>query len=288
MTAALSKLIAATPVYALMCLGLLLSGCQGSVTVDLSSDAPADKTLSSVLVDVAGVEFRRSDGTTEKLEFTRAERTELLDDNAFRMFTNERLSEGTYTGVRLLLEDNNANSVSRSDGRQFPLNLAEGDYAEMDLTVAEDEATREGLALSLDLRKSLTFNDDDNEYTLRPVLRSTPADKAAQIGGNVDVRCPAGTSMATGGAVYLFTGEDVEPDDIGSAVEAYATTTVSVDAFSGFSTYSLRFLTPGDYTIAVTCEGDEDDPGADDDIDFVGTANVSLDDGERLTRNLAN
>jgi len=256
--------------------------------VDLAADAPADARVSSVVVDVAGVEFRRSDGTTEKLEFTQADRKDLLDNTAFRMFTNEQLGEGTYTGVRLLLEDNNANSVSRSDSRQFPLNIAEGEYAEIDLTVVKDESSRDGLALSLDLRKSLSFNDDNDEYTLTPALRSTPADKAAQISGNVDVRCPAGSSLAQGGAVYLFTGEDIEPNDIGSAVQPYATAAVIADQVFGFSTYSLRYLTPGDYTIAVTCNGDEDEPGVDNDIDFVGTANVSVDDAETLTRDLSN
>ncbi|HEY5810747.1 MAG TPA: DUF4382 domain-containing protein [Povalibacter sp.] len=288
MTTAFPRLIASIPVYALAGIGLLLAGCNGAVTVDLAADAPADTTVSNVVVDVAGVEFRRSDGTTEKLEFTQAERKDLLDNSAFRMFTNETLGEGTYTGVRLLLEDNDANRVTRVDGRQFPLNIAEGEYAEVDLTVVKDESSHDDLALSLDLRKSLSFNDDNDEYTLTPALRSTPADKAAQISGNVDIRCSAGSSLAQGGAVYLFTGADIEPNDIGSAVVPYATAAVIADQFSGFSTYSLRYLTPGDYTIAVTCNGDEDEASVDNDIDFVGTANVSVDDSETLTRNLSN
>ena len=48
-------------------LGLLLAGCQGSVTVDMASDAPADTQVSAVRVDISGLEFKRSDEKTEKL-----------------------------------------------------------------------------------------------------------------------------------------------------------------------------------------------------------------------------
>ena len=84
MTTAFPRLIASIPAYALAGIGLSCSaGCNGAVTVDLAADAPADATVSSVVVDVAGVEFRRSDGTTEKLEFTQAERKDLLDNSAW-------------------------------------------------------------------------------------------------------------------------------------------------------------------------------------------------------------
>jgi hypothetical protein len=48
----------------------------------------------------------------------------------------------------------------------------------------------------------------------------------------------------------------------------------------------LRFLPPGDYTIALTCNGNDDDPNVNDDLTFVLTANVTLDDNEVLEQNL--
>jgi hypothetical protein len=271
-------------------LALVLAGCQGAVTADLATDPPADPQVSNVTVDVQGLEFERSDGTSKKLEFTTAQRLELIEldvnGDALRLFTDEALSEGSYTGVRLLLADDETGSVSRSDGTQYPLQIAEGDYARVNFTVEKDKASRENLALSLDLRRSLSFNTDDGEYTLTPQLRAAPAGTAARINGSVEQACPSGTSLDTGGAVYLFEGHDVEPDDIGSGIEPYATTAVMSSLFDSQFTYALRFLPPGDYTIALTCNGNDDDPTANDDLTFVLAANVTLDDSEVLEQNL--
>jgi hypothetical protein len=90
--------------------------------------------------------------------------------------------------------------------------------------------------------------------------------------------CPQGTTLATDAAVYLFKGRDVRPDDLDRAeAEPYATTNVVSDGTSNGSQYSLRFLAPGDYTLALTCEGNLDALDVNDDITFVDTQNVRLD-----------
>lgn len=270
-------------------LGAALAGCQGSVTVDMASDAPADSEISAVRVEVSGLEFKRSDETTEKLEFTQAEAADLMQlvqvQNSVRLFTAERVPEGSYVGVRLLLATDQDASVSRFDGKQYDLKIGEGEYAPIDFTVEKDKSSTESLSLTLDLRKSLSFNEDQNEYTLTPALRSTVTDEAAQVTGFVNVTCPVGSSLAQGGAVYLYQGEDIEPDDIGSEVQPYATSAVADDSFSGTLGYSLRFLPEGDYTIALTCQGDEDKIESNDDINFVTTAQIHLDKTEAVTHN---
>ena len=205
--------------------------------------------------------------------------------NSVRLFTAEKLSEGSYVGVRLLFTSDQTASVSRFDGTQFDLTLAEGDYTPVDYTVEKDKSSTESLSLTLDLRKSLSFNEDDNAYTLKPALRSASTEDAAQLSGFVNASCPLGTSLAEGGAVYLYKGADVEPNDLGTDVEPYATSGVSDPSFVGQLSYSLRFLPPGDYTIALTCEGNDDELDSDDDIRFVETANVQLDDAESGTHN---
>lgn len=259
--------------------GLMLGGCRGSVSTDLNADAPASPQIVGINVDVLGVEFQKADGGTEKLEFTDSEPTdliELLDNGSVRLFTNEELADGTYTGVRLLLQDDDNASVVRVDGSEFPTTLAEGAYAAVDFTVAEDESSQRELVLTIDLRKSLRFDDDNNEYTLTPTLRVVDATDAGSISGTINVTCPVGTSLQQGGAVYLFASEDVDPTDIdGTGTEPVATTSVLSGFGSGFS-YALQFLPPGRYTIALTCEGHNDDPGANDDLDFVRTANVRV------------
>ncbi len=260
--------------------GVGLGGCRGSVSMDLAADAPADPRIAGINVDVLGVEFERTDGGTEKLEFTRSERTDLillLEDGSLDLFTNEELPDGTYSGVRLLLEDNDDASVVTFDGREFPIILAQGSYSPVDFTIEEDESSSHRLMLTLDLRRSLSFDEANDEYTLTPALRAIDPDDAGQIAGNVTTACPPGTSLQEGGAVYLFEGEDIQPDDIDSAdPEPYATTAVVSNFGTSFS-YALRALPPGDYTLALTCNGNDDAPSTSDAIRFQRTANVSVD-----------
>lgn len=274
---------------ALAVLGLLLGGCEANFTADLATDPPADPDITAVQANLRGLEFRRSDGTTPRLKFNAGELVDLLDlrdGDPLRVFTDEQLPVGSYTGVRLLFDANEDDNAVAAGQVEFPLVLADGTFAEVDFRVEDEESSRESITLVLDLRQALAFDDADDEYTLTPRLRATRTGDAARIDGNVTVICPTGRSLATGGAVYLFKGRDVDPDDIdGAGVEPFATTAVVDDGFGEFS-YALRFLPSGNYTIALTCRGDEDVVGESGGLDFRNVGNVQLDDGEVLQRDL--
>jgi hypothetical protein len=49
--------------------------------------------------------------------------------------------------------------------------------------------------------------------------------------------------------------------------------------------YSLRFLPAGDYTLALTCNGNEDELGVDNDLRFRNVSNVRVGKGEVVVRN---
>jgi len=270
----------------------LLAGCEGEVTTDLATELPADPNITQVVADLRGVEFSKSSGGTERLEFRDSQQVDLLDyadDNGvLRLFTNEQVSEGNYTGVRLLFDADRADDafVSTASGRQFPLNLADGDYAPLSFNVEDDDSSSDAFTLLLDLRKSLSFDDNSREYTLTPRLRTVETREMGRIEGNVSVTCPAGDSLERG-AVYLFQGRDVTPDDIdGAGVEPFATAPVFTSTIGGGFFYALRYLPAGDYTLAVTCIGNDEDPLANDDLEFRNVINVRLDDRETLTRDL--
>lgn len=265
-------------------LGLLVAACDARFTADLGSSPPADPAISNVRANLRGLEFREADGGTATLEFSSGEVIDLLGlrtGDPLRLFTDEQLSAGHYTGVRLLFDTNeDPNRVTTAVGGQFPLVLAEGAYAAVDFQVQEEERSDEALTLILDLRQSLSFDETDADYTLTPRLRAVRTDEAAAIEGAVTAACPAGTSLASGGAVYLYTGRDVQPDDLdGAGAEPFATTTVEPSPVTGFS-YALRFLPPGPYTLALTCNGDEDVVAVDDEVAFGVSENVELDEGE--------
>ena len=274
-------------------LGLLalLAGCEGQVTMDLATELPADPNVTQVVVYVRGLEFTGGSGT-RTLEFSDTEQVNLIDladDNgALRLFTGEELPEGSYTGVRLLLDDDRADDafVSTGSGTQFTLNLADGDYASLSFSIDNNENSDDSFTLLLDLRQSLSFDDDNDEYTLTPKMRAVDTSEMSRIDGDVSITCPAGGSLERG-AVYLFQGNDVTPDDIdGSGVEPFATAPIFTATSGGGFFYSLRFLPAGDYTLAATCSGNDEEPSTDEDLQFRNVVNVNLDDRETITRDL--
>lgn len=280
----------AAALLTLAALGLLLTGCDPQFTADLSTDPPADPAITAVQVNLRGLEFRQADGKLPTLEFRSGELIDLLklwsDQDSLRLFTDEELPAGQYTGVRLLFDDDVDQNVVVTLESDFPLVLEDGDFAAIDFKVEEDDDSEEAFTLMLDLRQSLRFDAANEEYTLAPRLRAVRTEDAARIEGNVTFSCPTGTSLSTGGAVYAFQGRDVQPDDLdGLTPEPLATTRV-YDALSVLPRYELRFLPAGDYTLTLTCRGDEDLLGVDDSLDFGATRNVQVDDGEVLERSL--
>lgn len=272
-------------------LSLGLAGCEGGTfTGDLATDAPADPDIAEVRIDLRGLRFQKSGGGTTTLEFNDPEPVNLLDfsdGEPMRLFTDEPLPDGNYTGVRLLFDDDVDGTVVDVAGGEFPIVLGEGAYAAVGFTVTEDENDSHTLTLVLDLRQSLSFDDGDDEYTLTPVLRAVKTGKAARITGLVTFDCPDGESLERGGAVYLFEGRDVQPDDLdGAGAEPYATTRVLRDSATDEFSYALRHLAPGDYTLALTCAGDEEEPGEDDGLSFHEVRSLSLRSEEMLELDL--
>lgn len=269
----------------------LLAGCEGDVTMDLTTELPADPNIGQVVANVRGLEFRTSGGGTETLEFTDSQQLDFMsyadDSDALRLFTGEELSEGRYTGVRLLFDDDQDDAfVSVSGSGDFPMTLAEGDYAALDFELEDNESNSESFTLMLDLRQSLSFDDDEDEYTFTPRLRAVRTEDISRIDGNVSVTCPAGDSLAAG-AVYLFQGNDVTPDDLDrTGVEPFATAPIFPSNNNSSFFYSLRVLPEGDYTLAVTCIGNDDDAATDEDLEFRNIVNIELDSNEVLIRNL--
>jgi hypothetical protein len=262
------------------------SSCEGelALTMDLSVKPPADVNIQQVGTTLRGLEFQSSSGV-QTLEFTEGDPVDFMNFSASagsssRLFTDEDLPEGTYTGVRLLFDEDrseNADFVVDGSGVQQELVITQGNYAEINLRVDEDEdSSDESLTLTLDLRQSLRFNDEENRYELTPVLQSVRTEDAGQISGAVSAGCsePA--------AVYAFEG-DVEPDDIGSSSTALYVTT-SVSTFN--AAYVLSFLPEGRYTLAVTCDATDEDPSTDDEIAFTSTTTVELEEAENLQQDL--
>lgn len=278
--------------WGLLALAALLAGCEGEVTLDLATELPADPDIDRVVLNVLGLEFTTSSGDIRALRFNASEPMDfidLADDNGLlRMFTSEELPEGNYTGVRLLFDEDRIDDafVTTSAGTQFPLNVAASDPAPLSFSVEDNDSSSDSFTLLLDLRKSLSFDDTSDEYTLRPVLRAVKTEDMSRIEGNVSITCPPGDSLSAG-AVYLFAGENITPDDIDRAgVEPFATAPVFTSQTGTSFFYALRYLPAGDYTLAVSCIGNDEDPASDQDLKFRNVTNVRLDKSETITLDL--
>jgi hypothetical protein len=269
-----------------------LAGCESKVSVELGTQAPAQQIITQVLVNLEGVEFRKSGGGTESLVFDEPEQVELIGlqgGNFSRLFTDEELSDGSYTGVRLLLvdgEDNNDRNRVIVDGEEVDLALGTlTNFSEVDFTVDKDDSSSDTVVLTLDLTLSLPFDEDaDAEtLTLTPVLRAVRSEDAGGVAGNVTVNCPSNSALA----IYLFSGNDITPDDQDQTEpNPYLTNAIRLSQTGPSTGYEFPFLPEGRYTLASTCRADEENPGANDDLDFRNVTQVEVEAETNVTQNI--
>jgi len=155
------------------------------------------------------------------------------------------------------------------------------------------------VTIDFDLRKAVTAPtgipfQSPQKYFLRAALRLVDNVEAGNIAGAVEESLLDSTEDGcsdddplTGNAVYVFAGSDVTPDDIdgidGADAEPITVATVSFDADTGEYRYLAAFLPAGPYTVAFTCQADQDAApipeeanDADDPIAFVSPANVTV------------
>jgi hypothetical protein len=120
------------------------------------------------------------------------------------------------------------------------------------------------LTIDFDLRQSIIPPQvPGGPYFLDPVLRMVETDRAGSIEGTVDPEVAIGDGCTP--VVYGFTGTGVIPDDIDRVVpEPITEGAVTPDNGSGEFRWSLNWLPAGDYTVALTCQGDLDRPDRDD------------------------
>ena len=85
-------------------------------------------------MSLLGLEFELSGGGTRTLDFRDGEPVDLStssDGDPMRMFTDETLDAGDYTGVRLLFDGDFDATVVDTEGGEFPLTLQDGAFADV-------------------------------------------------------------------------------------------------------------------------------------------------------------
>lgn len=254
---------------------LLLGGCEAQLTVDVT-DGPVDGAQ-QVVLDITHVALQTDDG--DVVRFAIDPLVDLLayrKGETFRLLDGSTLDDGRYVGIAL--DFGTGSFVMRDDGTEVAVDPpVTRRFVPIDLVV--DDVDDEQLVLDLDLRFSLV-DAGSGSYDLAPVLRAVRRGTTGVVTGSVSAAivessgCTAGRPVTEGVAVYAFTGSGVTPADYAGQSNLIASAAVELDA--GVYRYELHFLPPGDYTLALTCQADADNPASDDAVAFEASADVTV------------
>jgi hypothetical protein len=266
---------------------LALSGCDGTVAVDLTVSGADVFDVATLPVD--GIEFRNISGGTTQLQFSNARKLNLLDardGQSIGLISDDSLPQNTYDGVRLILSGGDIADdarFQRINGESAPVTLGSSGYAPIDLRVRQDENYK--VLLTLELPFSVSTVRTAGDQLFRQSLRAVESDQAASVSGTVDAGLAeaSGCSDDDGGrAVYAFPEQTETLTDYdtssGSAFQPVAAAAVKHSG-SGYR-YELRGLESGEYVLALTCQAHLDNPLTPDGLSFVEPTTVTLDDGE--------
>ncbi|PWK51901.1 DUF4382 domain-containing protein [Pleionea mediterranea] len=275
----------------------VISGCDNSSndTSYLSiavKDAPIDGAT-RVMVQFEGIELKPKDGNSFEIDLSEIQSVNLLDyqgSNSLQLFNDVAIEPGEYNWIRLKVNAQQQamdSFIEFDTGAMYSLYIPSGSQTGLKLNngftaPANGEAD---FTIDFDLRQSIHQpGNASDDYFLRPVLRIVDNTQVGHIEGTVAANLVAGETCGEVNAVYLYDTSELAVDDIGSANPPQTTATVKLENNSNLA-YSLGFILPGDYTLALTCQADLDDPETDDDLVFIAELPVTVEADQTATIN---
>ena len=260
------------------------------------TDSPVD-AAEKVVVRFNGIEIKPADGDAISFDFSSPRDIDLLalqGGNAAPLISGESVPAGNYNWVRLkvsAVQDNVFDSYIQIDGIQYELRIPSGNETGLKLvsgfTVAQ--GGNANYTIDFDLRKSVVAPPGQAPVMmLKPALRLVNNVEVGSMTGVVDSSLIAAECEGEAtGAVYVYSGSDVSPDDLdGDAGDPLTSGAVTLDE-GGTYRYTIAFLAAGNYTASYSCDTDADDPESDDSLVFVGTQNASITAGATTTVSFA-
>ena len=202
------------------------------------------------------------------------------------LLADEMLPAGEYESIRLKVNAGRNGSdsfIELDDGSIHPLFIPSGNQTGLKLIrgFTIGAGSTHNFTIDFDLRKSVIHPPGlGDPYLLKPVLRMVNNLEVGTIDGTV------ATALVVDGcvpAVYLYTGADVVPDDLGSATPPLASAAVNLDNATGIYRFKVAFVPAGAHTLAFTCAADDDAADVDDAITFAAPINVTVTAGTTIT-----
>lgn len=253
------------------------------------TDSPIDG-IKHVVVEFTGVEVKAvNDANPDVFDFTTPRRIDLLaleGGGSEILLRDEVMPAGAYEWIRLKVNAGRTASdsyVDLADGSRHALFIPSGNQSGLKLirgfTIGAGSTSN--FTIDFDLRRSVIRPPGQNgDFILKPVLRLVDNLQVGTLSGTV---APALVTPACMPAVYVFTGADIVPDDVGGTTEPFLTARVIQSATTGAWGYRVGFMPVGAYTLAFTCAANADDPETNDTIAFVKTKNASVALGQTTT-----
>ena len=263
----------------------------GLLTLGLT-DAPVDEVY-AVNLQITGVSIKPQEGPALNFEFPAPVDVDLLslrDGNVFNLLDGETVAAGRYNWIELHANADldgvfDSYVMETETGGMIELRTPSGSTRFVSgfvVTAGQDNA----FTLDWNVRRALTDPEGLDGWHLTSAHRLIDMTEYGSLSGTVAdalVMDPSCTSDAegNGNVVYVYPGHDAIPDDLGSAAEPLTSAPVSVDDhMAGAYAYTVPFLDPGQYTLAFTCQGLDDDPDTDEsgaeEIAYGGQVNADV------------
>ncbi len=204
------------------------------------------------------------------------------------LLRNVKVDADDYDELRLIVD---TASIELTSGGVHNLTIPSGGSSGLkikgDFTISDTRPT--ALVVDVDLRQSIILRQPITpagpNFIMRPVLRLVKGDNFGHVRGLVaSTLLTAGTcsdaQADSFNAVYVYDGHNVVPDDVNQVSttnnDPVTTSKIMWDASISEYVYEAAFLPAGDYTIAFTCNSDQDGLNTDDNLQFFGIRNVTV------------
>lgn len=263
---------------------------EGVLTLEIG-DAPVDN-LDQVNITITAIEFGGDQGSTsdeavDVVELDSPTTVNLLDfqnGEFFNLLDAVDVIEGDYEWIRFRLDykDNPPNVVEKTSFAMKDLEIPSGEQTGLKLhgdgTLVINGSEEHHYAIDIDLHRSL-IQTGNGTYKLKPSYRLIDLrGETFSVSGQVDVNRPIGCN----GAIYVYEGsvtpDDIENMDDGETVSGRDTVEpFIVTVIGSATTYTVNNLSAGSYTLAFTCDVDDDAPDEDNDdtVVFLGDTPVT-------------
>lgn len=253
---------------------LALAGCNGSsnssATMNLAvTDTPVDGAQ-SVVVAFTGVDLMGPGGQTS-FSFASGKTIDILQQqgtNSASLLSGVTIPAGNYQWIRLNIDAANSYIVT-SDGAQHPLYIPSGAQTGLKLvsgfTVAQGSLA--DFVIDFNLRKAITLSNSGGSptYMLTPALRLINNQQVGTISGSaagtLTIGSTAISATTCNPAVYVYSGSVTTLGGFNATVSGatapLTSATLTLNSNTGDYDYTIGFVAPGTYTLAVTCAADD-------------------------------